>query len=124
VPFLCDPCRLWIGQRHFFRRAASTAAAAHTAVVSAVLLIIAGAIQSQEVLANRTGCLLGLRPGNGLIARRSLLLVHVCLDQARIDRNPFAANQPSRDALRHHALKNPPQGVALAKAFMPCAAEH
>jgi hypothetical protein len=65
--------------------------------------------QSHEVLANRTGCLLGLWPGNRLIARHRLLLVHVCLDQARIDRKPFAANQPGRDALRHHAFENPPQ---------------
>src|SRR5262249_38596959 len=116
---------LWVGQRDFFRRLASTTATARTAVIAAAtLLITAGGIEDREVLANRTRCLLGLRPGNRLIAGRPLLLVHVCLDQARIDRKPFAANQPNRDALRHHALKHPAQGVALAKALVPCAAEH
>jgi hypothetical protein len=72
----------------------------------------------------RTGCLLGLRPGNRLIARHPLLVVHVRLDQACVDRKPLAGNQPSRYALRHHALEYPAQGIALAKAFVPCAAEH
>jgi hypothetical protein len=58
------------------------------------------------------------------IARHPLLLVHSCLDQARIDENPSSANKSGRDALRHHALENPAQGVALAKAFVRCAAEH
>jgi hypothetical protein len=80
----CDPCRLWIGQRDFFRRAASTAATARIAVVSAAtLLITAGGIEDREVLANRTGCLLGLRPGDRLIAGQPLLLGSVCPDQAR-----------------------------------------
>src|SRR5262249_61600671 len=96
--------------------------AASGAVAS--ILIAASRVESREVLANCTQCLLGLRPGNRLIARRPLLLVHVCLDQARIDRKPPASNQPSRDALRHHALKHPAQGVALAKALVPCAADH
>lgn len=61
----CDPCRLWIGQRDFFRRAASTPAAARAAVVSAALLIITRGIQSQQVLANRAGCLLGLGQAMG-----------------------------------------------------------
>src|SRR5262249_43696161 len=119
----CHPCRLWIGQRDFFRRAASTAAAARTAA-TVTLFIPAGSIEDREVLANRTGCLLRLRPGNRLIARQPLLLGCVCLDQARIDRKPLAADQPGRDALRYHAFENLPQGVALAKAFMPRAAEH
>src|SRR5262249_9795562 len=104
----CHPCRLWVGQRDFFRSLASTTATARTAVIAAATpLIPAGGIEDREVLANRTRCLLGLRPGNRLIAGRPLLLVHVCLDQARIDRKPFAANQPNRDALRHHALEHP-----------------
>jgi hypothetical protein len=40
----CDPCRLRIGQRDFFRRLASTAATARIAVVSAALLITAGGV--------------------------------------------------------------------------------
>jgi hypothetical protein len=45
----CDPCRLWIGQRDFFRSAASTAAIARIAVISAAtLLITAGGIEDRE----------------------------------------------------------------------------
>ncbi|MEA2919218.1 MAG: hypothetical protein QOJ15_11299 [Bradyrhizobium sp.] len=51
-------------------------------------------------------------------------LVHIRLDQARIDRKRFAADQPRRDTRHHHALKYPPQGITLTKALMPCAAEH
>src|SRR5262249_12446094 len=98
----CDPCRLWIGQRDSFRRAA---AAARTAVTVS-LFIPAGSIEDREVLANRTGCLLGL-PGDRLIAGQPLLLSRVCPDQARIDRKSLAANQPSCDALRHYAFEHP-----------------
>jgi hypothetical protein len=54
----------------------------------------------------------------------SLLLIHIGLDQARIDRKCFAANQVGRDALRHHTLKNLAQGITRAKALMPGTAEH
>jgi hypothetical protein len=53
-----------------------------------------------------------------------LLLVHIGLDQARIDRKRFAAHAPSRDAHGHHALKHPPQSIALTEAFVPGSAEH
>ena len=120
-----DPCCLRIGQRDFLGRLASTAAAARTATVSATtLLIAAGSIEGREVLANRMGCLLCLRPAHRLVAGNPLLLVHIRLDQARIDRERFAANQPGRDAHRHHALEHPAQGIALAEAFMPGTAEH
>src|SRR6266542_3500561 len=46
------------------------------------------------------------------------------LDQARIDRERFTADQPSRDAHRHYALKHPPQSITLSKALVPRAAEH
>jgi hypothetical protein len=49
-------------------------------------------------------CLLCLRPSNRLVTGCPLLLVHIRLNQARIDRKRFAANQPSRDAHRHQAL--------------------
>src|SRR6266446_4316541 len=84
----------------------------------------AGGIESREVLANRTGCLLRLRPVHRLVARNPLLLVHIRLDQARVDRERFAANKPCRDAHCHHALEYPTQGVALAEAFVPSPAEH
>src|SRR5262249_47823291 len=104
APLPPPPRRWWVGRGAFFRRLASTAPPARPAgVAAATLLITAGGIEDREVLANRTRCLLGLRPGNRLIARRPLLLVHICFDQARIDRKPFAANQPNRDALRHYA---------------------
>jgi hypothetical protein len=67
-------------------------------------------------LGERTGCLLGLRPSNRLIARHPLLLVHGCLDQARIDENPLSANKSGRDAPRHHTLEHPAQGVAATIA--------
>ena len=61
-------------------------------------------------------------PGNRLIARHPLLF-HGSLISQRIDENPSSANKSGRDALRHHALESPARGVALAKAFVPCAAE-
>src|SRR5262249_9404373 len=45
-------------------------------------------------------CFLTLRPGNRLVAAEPLLLVHIGLDQARINRERFATNKPSRDACR------------------------
>jgi hypothetical protein len=42
-----------------------------------------------------------------LIAGDPLLPVHIRLDQARIDRERFAPNQPGRDAHRHHTLEYP-----------------
>jgi hypothetical protein len=62
----------------------SIAAPAQTTVIAAVFLI-AGVIQSSKVFPNRTGRVLGLRPGNRLTARHPLLLVDIGLDQARID---------------------------------------
>src|SRR4029450_13664150 len=53
-----------------------------------------------------------------------LLLVHICCDKPRIDREPFAASKPSRDARRHHALEHPAQDIALTKALMQRTAEH
>src|SRR5271169_154578 len=103
----CNPSRLRIGQRNLFWRLASVAAAVRTAIAAASLFVIVGGIESSEVLANRARRILGLRPGNGLVARRSLLLACVSHDQARIDRKSLAANQASRNALRHHALKYP-----------------
>ena len=119
-----NPCRLRIGQRDFFGRLASIAAVARTATVSTAILITAGGIEGREILANRMGCLLRLRPGDRLVARNPLLLVHIRLDQARIDRERFAADQPGRDTHRHHALEHPSQSIALTKAFVPSAAEH
>src|SRR6516164_4431681 len=63
-------------------------------------------------------CFLTLRPGNRLVAGEPLLLVHIRLDQARINRERFATNKPSRNACRHHTLKHPAQGVALTKAMV------
>src|SRR5208282_4800361 len=100
----CNPSRLRVGQRHLFRRLTS-AAPIEIVIISAVLLTVLGGIQSRQILADRAGRFLDPRPGNWLIARRPLLLVHVRLDQARIDRKSLAANQASRNALRHHALK-------------------
>ena len=58
-----------------------------------------------------------------LVASYSLLLVNISLDQARIDREA-RPDKPGRDAPRHHALEHPPQGIAVAKAFVPGAAKH
>src|SRR6266567_397286 len=80
--------------------------------------------ECREVLSNRMGCFLHLRPGDWLVTGYSLLLVHIRLDQARIDRERFTADQPSRDAHRHYALKHPPQSITLSKALVPRAAEH
>jgi hypothetical protein len=120
-----NPCRLRIGQRDFFGRLASAAAAARNATVSvSILLITASGIERGEIFANRTGCLLRLRPGDWLITSHTLLLVYIGLDQTRIDRKRFATNQPGRDARRNHALEHPSQSITLTKALMPGAAEH
>src|SRR5262249_12388347 len=108
-----------------FGRVGPPAATARPPVApAATLLITLGGIQSQQVLSNRTGCLLGFRPNSRLIARHPLLLVHVRLDQARIDRKTLTANQPGRHAPRHHALKHPAQGIALTETLVPRSAEH
>ena len=120
-----NPCRLGIGQRDFFGWLASTVAAARIATVAVSLFfIIVSRIESREIFANGTRCLLRLRPNDRLISGDTPGLVHICLDQARIDRKRFTADQPRRDARRHHTLKYPPQGITLTKALMPGAAEH
>src|SRR6266481_2066709 len=97
--------------------AVARAAVRPTAIPTAIALIfIAGGIESSEVFPNRMRC---FRPGNRLVAREPLLLVHICLDQARINRERFATDKPSRDACRHHTLEHPAQGIALTKALMP-----
>jgi hypothetical protein len=118
-----NPGRLRIGQRDFFGRLAATTAARTTIVFVALLIAVSG-IESSEILANRMGCLFRPRPGDRLFARSSLLLVHICLDQARIDRKCFAAHKPGRDAHCHHALKHPSQSIALTEPFVPSSAEH
>jgi hypothetical protein len=107
------------------RFASTVAAVRPTAIATAIALIFtAGGIESSEIFPNRMRCFLTLRPGNRLVAGEPLLLVHICCDQARIDRERFAANKPSRDARRHHALEHPAQDIALTKARMPRTAEH
>src|SRR6185369_8586511 len=99
-------------------------AARTTTVPVTIPLVIAGGIEDREVLLNRTGCLLRLRPGDRLVARNALLLVHIGFDQACIDRKCFTANQPSCDARSHYALKDPAQCIALAEALVPRTAKH
>src|SRR6476646_6108686 len=84
----------------------------------------AGGIEGYEVLANRMGRLFCLRPCNWLIARHSLLLVHIRLDQARINRERLAPDQSGRDAHPHHTLEDPAQGIAFTEAFLSRTAEH
>ena len=88
------------------------------------MFLDAGGIEGREVFSNGTGCLLHPRPGNRLVAGKTLILVHIRLDQARIDRKCLAAAKPGYDAHRHHALEHSPQSIALAKALVPRAAEH
>ena len=70
------------------------------------------------------GCLLCFRPRNRLVARHPLLLVYIRLDQARIDRERFAPNQPDRNAHCYDSLEDPTQGVALPEAFVPRTTEY
>jgi len=69
------------------------------------------------------GCLLCLRPCNRLVAGHPLLLVYIRLDQARVDRERFAPNQPGRNAHCHDTLEDPTHSVALPEAFVPRTAE-
>src|SRR6202023_1749338 len=101
------------------------AAAARSATIPVIIVFAtAGGIECREILADCMGCFLGLRPGNRLVAWNTLLLVDIRLDQARIDREGFAADQPGRNAIRHHTLEHPAQGIARAEALMPRPAEH
>src|SRR6202789_3338371 len=70
------------------------------------------------------GCLLCLWPCNRLVPGHPLLLVYISLDQARIDRDRFAPNQPDRNAHRNDSLKDPTQGVTLPEAFVPRTTEY
>src|SRR3954466_4550188 len=88
-----QPCRLRIGKRDFFGRLAPLAAFARTVVATTILLTASG-IESYEILANRMGCFFRLRPRKWLVAGDPLRLVYIRLDQARIDRERFASNQP------------------------------
>src|ERR1700716_4276954 len=97
---------------------------ARTAPISTTILVAMGSIESREVLTNRMGCLLRLRPCKRPVAGDPLLLVHIRLDQARIDRECFASNQPGRNALRYHTLEYPAQGIALPETFASCTAEY
>src|ERR1044071_5223837 len=81
-------------------------------------------IQRRNVLANRMGSLFRLGPCDRLVARKPLRLVHICLDQACIDRERFAANKSRRNALHHHTLEHPAQGIARSKTFAPSTTEH
>jgi len=122
---LCDPRRLRIGQRNLLRRFACSATAARAATMSTIALpITVAGIEGRKVFSNGTGCLLSLRPGNRLVARSPLGLVHIRLDQARIDRKRLAANKPGSNAYRHHALEYSPQSVTLTKALVTRAAEY
>src|ERR1700760_3845842 len=70
------------------------------------------------------GCPRCLRPCNRLVAGHPLLLVYIRLDQARIDRECFAPNQPGRNAHGNDSLENPTQGVTLPEAFGPRTTEY
>src|SRR5512138_53375 len=70
------------------------------------------------------GSLLRLGPGDRLVAREPLHLVHICPDQARIDRERFASNESCRNAQRHHTLEYPTQGIARSEPFAPRSTEH
>lgn len=98
-------------------------AAQATIVSLAILFFAASGIESREVLANCMGRLLCLWPCNRLVAGHPLLLVYIRLDQARIDRERFAPNQPGRNAHCHHTLEDPTQSVALPETFAPRTAE-
>ena len=67
---------------------------------------------------------LRLGPCNRLVAREPLHLVHIRLDQARIDRERFASDKPRRNAHRHHTLEYPAQGIARSETFAPRSTEH
>src|ERR1700747_2197625 len=70
------------------------------------------------------GGLLRLRPCNRLGAGHPLLLVYIRLDQACIDRERFAPNEPGRNAHCHYPLEDPTQSVALPEALVPRTAEY
>src|SRR5215467_5523813 len=93
------------------------AAFAGSTTVSTAILVATSGIEGCKILTNRIGSLIRLRPCKRLIAGDPLLLVHIRLDQARVDRERLAPHQPSRDTHRHHTFEHPTQGIALAEAF-------
>jgi acyl carrier protein len=64
------------------------------------------------------------RPFGAPAARHPLVLVHVRLDQACINRECFAANQTGRNAFCDHGLEYSAQRIALAKALVPRTTEY
>jgi hypothetical protein len=102
-----NPCRLRFSEGDFFGRLASMTAFARSATISTKILVAARGIEGRKLLANRLGCHLCPRPCKRLIARNPFLPIHVRLDQARIDRERLASNQPGRNAHRHHTLEHP-----------------
>src|ERR1700761_4851434 len=91
---------------------------------SFTVLIVTRAIKRIDVLANRMGGLFRLGPCNRLVAGEPLHLVHIRLDQARIDRERFTSDEPRRNAHCHHTFEYPAQGIALTEAFAPSPTEH
>src|SRR5262249_15300100 len=75
-------------------------------------------------MANGWGCCTMWSPRPGSLRCLSMLTIPALTPNCARCRVRRAAAQPSRDALRHHALEHPAQGIALAKAVMSCAAEH
>ncbi len=53
-----------------------------------------------------------------VLSRYRAALVGIGLDQARVHREPFAANELLLDAIRHNMLEQVTQQIALAKAFI------
>src|SRR5262245_9255970 len=51
-------------------------------------------------------------------SRNRTLLVRVRHDQAGIDRKPFAADKPCRDARLHHTLKDTAENLTVAKPLI------
>ena len=69
-----------------------------------------------EVLAHRAARTVSLVPVDDLGARHASRAVGVGLDDAGIDREAFAADQPLAHAATQHALEHVTEGVALAEA--------
>ena len=75
-----------------------------------------GIIKNRKVLIDCTACGLGWKP---FVAFDPLLPISIRLDQARVDCEPFATDQPLPDAASQDCLEHSTEEIALTEATVP-----
>jgi hypothetical protein len=75
-------------------------------------------IEGRQILLHRAACVFGSTLLVPLRSRNRTLLVGIRRDQAGIDREPFAADQPCRDAGLNHVLEDAAENVTVAEPLI------